>query len=64
MTEHNLPVTYRRYSLPEVFDFSHSWMRWGAAGLTAFTLATILSVRPVRNLMFEFFLISHILLVA
>ncbi|KAI0352818.1 hypothetical protein OH77DRAFT_738752 [Trametes cingulata] len=49
--------------LPEKFDFTHGWMRWGAVGLAAFTLATILSVRFVRNAFFEFFLISHIVLV-
>ncbi|KAL7282503.1 hypothetical protein ACG7TL_003974 [Trametes sanguinea] len=31
--------------------------------LTAFTLATILSVRFIRNAFFEFFLVSHIILV-
>ncbi|KAI0774396.1 ferric reductase NAD binding domain-containing protein [Fomes fomentarius] len=49
--------------LPQVFDFTHAWMRWGVVGLTAFTLATILSVRFIRNAFFEFFLLSHILLV-
>ncbi|KAH9899749.1 ferric reductase NAD binding domain-containing protein [Cubamyces lactineus] len=49
--------------LTEKFDFSHAWMRWGATGLTAFTLATILSVRFIRNAFFEFFLVSHIILV-
>ncbi|OBZ76332.1 putative ferric reductase transmembrane component [Grifola frondosa] len=49
--------------LPEQFDFSHGWMRWGVAGLAAFTLTTILSIRPVRNMFFEFFLLSHIALV-
>ncbi|KAI0775988.1 hypothetical protein BD413DRAFT_257872 [Trametes elegans] len=49
--------------LPEKFDFTHGWMRWGAVGLAAFTLATILSVRFIRNAFFEFFLISHIVLV-
>ncbi|KAJ3554162.1 hypothetical protein NM688_g3250 [Phlebia brevispora] len=49
--------------LPEKFDFTHGWMRCGAAGLAAFTLATILSFRPIRNAFFEFFLLSHIVLV-
>ncbi|KAI9056559.1 hypothetical protein FKP32DRAFT_1585671 [Trametes sanguinea] len=49
--------------LSDNFDFSHGWMRWGATGLTAFTLATILSVRFIRNAFFEFFLVSHIILV-
>ncbi|KAI0832548.1 hypothetical protein BC628DRAFT_1309259 [Trametes gibbosa] len=49
--------------LPEKFDFTHAWMRWGAVGLAAFTLATIFSVRFIRNTFFEFFLISHIVLV-
>ena len=50
-------------SLPEKFDFSHGWMRWGAVGLIAFTLAAITSLRPLRNAVFEFFLISHIVLI-
>ncbi|KAI0720245.1 hypothetical protein C8T65DRAFT_692861 [Cerioporus squamosus] len=49
--------------LSEKFDFSHAWMRWGATGLVAFTLATILSARFIRNAFFEFFLLTHILLV-
>ncbi|CDO68687.1 hypothetical protein BN946_scf184652.g14 [Trametes cinnabarina] len=49
--------------LSDNFDFSHGWMRWGATGLTAFTLATIFSVRFIRNAFFEFFLVSHIILV-
>ncbi|KAH9850710.1 ferric reductase NAD binding domain-containing protein [Lenzites betulinus] len=44
-------------------DFTNGWMRWGAVGLAAFTLATIFSVRFIRNAFFEFFLISHIVLV-
>lgn len=51
------------FSLPEKFDFTHGWMRWGAVGLAAFTLATLFSVRPVRNAFFEFFLITHIILI-
>ncbi|KAG5637453.1 hypothetical protein H0H81_004470 [Sphagnurus paluster] len=35
-----------------------------AAGLGAFSLATILSIRPIRNLAYEFFLICHIVLIA
>ena len=38
-------------------------MRWGAVGLTAFTLAAVASLRPIRNAFFEFFLISHIILI-
>ena len=38
-------------------------MRWGAASLTALTLLTMVSVRVIRNLFFEFFLMSHIFLV-
>lgn len=49
--------------LPEQFEFTHGWMRWGAVGLAAFTLAAILSLRPIRNAFFEFFLISHIVLI-
>ncbi|KAI0321845.1 FAD-binding domain-containing protein [Amylostereum chailletii] len=50
--------------LPEIFDFRHSWMRWGVTGLIAFTLATVLSIRPIRQMAFEFFLVSHIILIA
>ncbi|TFY82597.1 hypothetical protein EWM64_g1407 [Hericium alpestre] len=50
--------------LPEAFDLSHTWMRMGAVGLVAFTLATVLSLRPFRQLAFEFFLVSHIVLIA
>ena len=50
-------------SLPEKFDFSHGWMRWGVTGLTAYTLATILSIRPIRQKVFEFFLVTHIILI-
>ncbi|KIJ94088.1 hypothetical protein K443DRAFT_111053 [Laccaria amethystina LaAM-08-1] len=38
-------------------------MRAGALSLVALTLATILSIRPIRNIAFEFFLISHIVLI-
>jgi len=51
-------------SLPEKFDLSQGWMRAGVAGLAALTLATLLSVRPVRNMAYEFFLIAHIALIA
>lgn len=36
----------------------------GAIALVAFTLATFISFRPIRNTAFEFFLISHIVLIA
>ncbi|KAL5487797.1 FRP1_3 [Sanghuangporus weigelae] len=49
--------------LPEKFDLSHGWMKWGVAGLAAFSLATVLSVRPIRIKLFEFFLVSHIVLI-
>ncbi|KAI0082566.1 hypothetical protein K474DRAFT_1585791 [Panus rudis PR-1116 ss-1] len=45
------------------FDLANGWMRCGVVGLTAFTLATILSIRPIRNMFFEFFLITHIVLI-
>ena len=38
-------------------------MRAGALALTAFTLATMLSVRPIRTRFFEFFLVTHIVLI-
>ncbi|KAF8897417.1 hypothetical protein BD779DRAFT_1608032 [Infundibulicybe gibba] len=49
--------------LPTSFGFDHGWMRSGALGLTAFSLATILSLRPIRQMVFEFFLVSHIILI-
>lgn len=39
-------------------------MQYGAVGLTAFTLATILSIRPIRKMFFELFLVGHIVLIA
>ncbi|KAF9498476.1 hypothetical protein BDN71DRAFT_1385581 [Pleurotus eryngii] len=45
-------------------DFSHNWMISGAIALVAFTVAAFISFRPIRNAAFEFFLISHIVLVA
>jgi ferric-chelate reductase len=51
-------------SLPEQFDFTHPWMQAGAIGLAAFSLATLFSIRPIRHLAFEFFLLSHIVLIA
>ncbi|THH33660.1 hypothetical protein EUX98_g541 [Antrodiella citrinella] len=44
--------------------FETIWMQCGAVGLTAFTLAAILSVRPIRKAFFEIFLVGHIILVA
>ncbi|PPQ65217.1 hypothetical protein CVT26_000194 [Gymnopilus dilepis] len=44
-------------------DFSHVWMQCGVLGLTGLTIATILSVRPIRQLAFEFFLVTHIICV-
>jgi ferric-chelate reductase len=34
----------------------------GGVGLAAFTLGTVLSLAPIRHRAFEFFLISHIVL--
>ncbi|TFK43398.1 FAD-binding domain-containing protein [Crucibulum laeve] len=56
-------ITRTVSGLPQQFDFTHDWMRSGAVGLTAFSIATLLSVRPIRNMAFEFFLISHIVLI-
>lgn len=39
-------------------------MRFGVLAMTAFTLASILSIRPIRNMAYEIFLILHIILVA
>lgn len=55
---------HKCHRLPVQFSFEHNWMRAGAVGLAAFTLATILSIRPIRHAAFEFFLISHIILIA
>ncbi|KDR83594.1 hypothetical protein GALMADRAFT_219415 [Galerina marginata CBS 339.88] len=49
--------------LPKQFDFTHDWMRSGALGLASFTIATVLSLRPIRHVAFEFFLVTHILFV-
>ncbi|KAG9118763.1 hypothetical protein FRC07_006558, partial [Ceratobasidium sp. 392] len=39
-------------------------MRFGVVAVVAFTLATLLSFRPIRNMAYEFFLVCHIVLVA
>ena len=39
-------------------------MRFGVVAMISFTLAAILSIRPIRNMAYEFFLIAHITLVA
>ncbi|KAI5119903.1 hypothetical protein M0805_003707 [Coniferiporia weirii] len=57
-------LTHGVSGLPEKFDLSNGWMRSGVVGLTAFTLATVISIRPIRIKFFEFFLISHIILIA
>ncbi|KAF8974334.1 FAD-binding domain-containing protein [Flammula alnicola] len=44
-------------------DLSHDFMRAGVLGLAAFSVATILSVRPIRHVAFEFFLVTHIVLI-
>ncbi|KAF8914049.1 ferric reductase NAD binding domain-containing protein [Gymnopilus junonius] len=49
--------------LPKDADFSHDWMRCGALSLASLTIATILSVRPIRQMVFEFFLVTHIVCV-
>ncbi|KAJ8523513.1 hypothetical protein ONZ45_g36 [Pleurotus djamor] len=51
------------YRLPEQFNFTHNWMIAGAVALSAFSLATLLSIQPIRNAVFEVFLVSHIVLV-
>ncbi|KAF9008933.1 hypothetical protein BDQ17DRAFT_1388624 [Cyathus striatus] len=56
-------ITRTVSGLPAQFDFSHNWMRSGAVGLAAFTFATFLSTRAIRNMAFEFFLLSHIALI-
>ncbi|KAF8665715.1 hypothetical protein AX16_000165 [Volvariella volvacea WC 439] len=49
--------------LPARFDFSHNWMRSGAVGLTALSLAGFLSISPIRHLAYEFFIVSHVVLI-
>ncbi|GAB1524896.1 ferric-chelate reductase Frp1 [Rhizoctonia solani] len=39
-------------------------IRFGVVSMAAFSLAALLSVRPIRNMAYEGFLISHIILVA
>lgn len=51
------------HSLPAQFSIEHNWMRSGAVGLAALTIAMILSIRPIRNAAFEFFLVTHIIFI-
>ncbi|KAF8607662.1 hypothetical protein BDV93DRAFT_603451 [Ceratobasidium sp. AG-I] len=46
------------------FSLDEVDMRFGVVAMVAFTLAAILSIRPIRNMAYEFFLIAHIVLVA
>jgi predicted ferric reductase len=39
-------------------------IRFGVVSMAAFSLAALLSVRPIRNMAYEAFLVSHIILVA
>ncbi|KAF8076261.1 FAD-binding domain-containing protein [Lyophyllum atratum] len=57
-------ITRTVAGLSPQFDFSHNWVRSGATALAAFTLATVLALRPVRHYAFEFFLVCHIVLIA
>ena len=43
--------------------FTSLQMQLGAVGLSALTLTTLLSLKPIRALLYEFFLVSHIILV-
>ncbi|KDQ21126.1 hypothetical protein BOTBODRAFT_183772 [Botryobasidium botryosum FD-172 SS1] len=48
-------TSYASLSLPDI--------QWGVVSMAAFSLATILSFRPIRNLAYEVFLIGHIVLI-
>ncbi|KDQ18799.1 hypothetical protein BOTBODRAFT_126641 [Botryobasidium botryosum FD-172 SS1] len=39
------------------------FIHWGITGITAFSFAALLSVRKIRNLAYEAFLITHIILI-
>lgn len=43
-------------------DLYEPWLHWGITGLSALTLSTIVSIRPIRTRFYEFFLVSHITL--
>ncbi|KAG8692592.1 hypothetical protein FRC09_011094, partial [Ceratobasidium sp. 395] len=46
------------------FSLEEVDMRFGVVAMVSFTLAAILSLRPIRNMAYEFFLVCHIVLVA
>lgn len=46
------------------FSLDEVEIRFGVVSMAAFTLATVLSLRPIRNLAYEAFLVTHIILVA
>jgi hypothetical protein len=43
-------------------SFTRSWIIWGVIALVAITCNAIITLPPVRRLVYEFFLVSHILL--
>lgn len=56
-------ITRTVSGLSPQFDFSHNWVRSGAISLAAFSLGTVLALRPIRHFAFEFFLVCHIVLI-
>ncbi|KLO19817.1 hypothetical protein SCHPADRAFT_817568 [Schizopora paradoxa] len=57
-------ITRSASGLPAKFDLQNGWMRCGVVGLAAFTIATILSLRIIRVRFFEFFFVTHLILIA
>ncbi|KAJ7157553.1 ferric reductase like transmembrane component-domain-containing protein [Mycena crocata] len=43
--------------------FGEAWFRWGWVAVTALTMLSVLSFRPIRNRGYEFFLIAHFFVV-
>ncbi|KAG8745535.1 hypothetical protein FRC10_007713, partial [Ceratobasidium sp. 414] len=57
-------VGYEKASRPTNIVHHEVDMRFGVVAMTSFTLAALLSLRPIRNMAYEFFLVCHIVLVA
>lgn len=51
------------FSLHGHFTLVTPWIRDGVVAITAFTLAAILGSRAIRNRVYEFFLVTHIILI-
>jgi hypothetical protein len=44
-------------------SWEEHFIRMGAMALGAFTMATVLSLKPIRHFAYEFFLVAHIALI-